>query len=51
MLYTLPLQFFYVIGNNSAVVACVESSTKIREVQVKCNYRLENDDQYCMLTG
>lgn len=37
MLDTLPLQFFYMIGNNSAIVACVESGTKVREVKVKSN--------------
>jgi hypothetical protein len=40
MLNTLPLQFLYMIGNNSAVVARVERSTKICEVKVKSDYRL-----------
>ena len=37
MFDALSLQFFYMIGNNSAVVACVESGTKVREVKVKSN--------------
>lgn len=41
MLYAFPLQFFYMIGSYGAVIACVESSTKIREIHVKGNYGLE----------
>ena len=40
VLYTLPLQFLYVVCYNSAVIARVESSSEIGQIQVQRYHRL-----------